>query len=116
MKVNFEQKRLKAVKSRFRIFPTKCECCGEEFYFEKMWSILRWGINETCHNWYYCKKCMHSADEVLNEVDTDECPWGIAVIDPFLGFSKKDNTRLMNRFNEFKPRPRRSESVLKTSK
>ena len=107
MKVDFERKRLKAVKSRFMILPTECKCCNQEFYFEKMWKVSRWGMNQAVRPWHYCQNCMHSADEVLNEIDTDDCPWGLAFIDPFLGFVKKDNTRLMKRFNDSKPRPPR---------
>lgn len=83
MKVDKEQKRLKTIKLKYVLFPTKCDCCGEEYKREKMW-----------HAWHYCQNCMHSAKEVLNEVDTDECCWGIAGIDSFFAFSKKDSTRM----------------------
>lgn len=116
MKVNKEKKRIKAIKLRFMILPKKCQRCGEEFYFEKMWKALRWGMNETCHEWHYCQNCMHSAEEVLDEIDTDDCPWGLAFIDSFFGFVKKDNTRLMKRFNDSKPRPPRTGSMIEVPK
>lgn len=94
MKVDKEQKRLKAIKLKYVLFPTKCNCCGEEYKREKMWQLYRYGVNKTWHAWHYCQNCMHSAKEVLNEVDTDECCWGIAGIDSFFAFSKKDSTRM----------------------
>jgi len=39
MKVNKEKKRIKAIKSRFAIFPHECCHCREEFYFENMSEI-----------------------------------------------------------------------------
>ena len=116
MKVKPKNKRLKAVKPRFMLLPTKCESCHQEIYFEKMWKVSRWGMNQAVCTWHYCKNCMHSAEEVLKEVDTDDCPWGLAYIDPFFGFTKKDNTRLMERFNESKPRPPRTVSMVKSPK
>lgn len=94
MKVDREQKRLKAIKLKYVLFPTKCDCCGEKYKREKMWQLYRYGVNKTWHKWYYCQRCMHSAEEVLNEVDTDETIFGIAGIDDFNTFSKKDNTRI----------------------
>ena len=99
MKVRKEEKRLKAIKLKFVLFPTKCACCGEEHKREKMWQLYRYGINATFHKWHYCQKCMHSAEDVLHEVDTDEFNFGIVGVDDFKTFSKKDYTR-MNRANE----------------
>ena len=89
MKVNKKQKRLKAIKLKYVLFPTKCECCGEEYKREKMWQLYRYGINETYHKWHYCQNCMHSAEEVLHEIDTDEFIFGLAGIDDFKTFKKK---------------------------
>jgi len=79
---------------KYVLFPTKCSCCGEEYKREKMWHLYRYGVNETWYKWYYCHNCMHSAEDVLNEVDTDESIFGIAEIYDFYTFSKKDYTRM----------------------
>lgn len=94
VKVNREQKRLKAIKLKYFFFGRECASCGEKFKREKMWRVYRYGINQTCHPWYYCKNCMHSAEEVLYEIDTDESIFGIAVVDNFWCFEKKDCTRI----------------------
>lgn len=94
MRVNREQKRLKAIKLKYVLSPTECNCCGNEYKREKMWRLYRYGINKSYNKRYYCQNCMHSAKEVLNEVDTDECPFGLAGIDPFFCFKKKDRTRI----------------------
>lgn len=94
MKVDKEQKRLKAIKLKYVLFPTKCDYCEEKYKREKMWQLYRYGANKRWHEWHYCQRCMHSAEEVLNEVDTDESPFGIAGIDDFNTFSKKDLTRM----------------------
>lgn len=94
MKVDKEQKRLKAIKLKYVLFPTKCDCCGEEYKLEKMWQFDRWGINKSVRRWHFCQNCMHSAEEVLNEIDTDEYPFGLADIDNCIIFHKKDYTRM----------------------
>lgn len=83
MKVDLKKKRLRAVKSRFVFFPKKCSCCNEEFYFEKMWKVKRWTLNERTHDWFYCKKCIPTAEAVLHEVDTDASWYGIAFVDSY---------------------------------
>lgn len=94
MKIDRDQKRLNAIKLKYVLFPTKCNCCGEEYKKEKMWQLYRYGINKTWNKWNYCQNCMHSAKEVLDEVDTDECNFGLAGIDNFFTFTKKDYTRI----------------------
>ena len=94
MKVDKEQKRLKAIKLKYVLFPTKCKCCGEEYKREKMWQLYRYGINKTWNKWHYCQNCIHSAEEVLHEIDTDESIFGLAGIDDFYPFPKKDYTRM----------------------
>ncbi len=59
-----------------------------------MWMVNRYGVNKTWNLWCYCTNCIHSAEEVLHEIDTDECSFGIAGIDDFLNFPEKDYTRL----------------------
>ena len=99
MKTDNRKKRLKAIKLRFVFFSTKCEHCGNEYKRERMWQLYRYGINKTAYKWHYCRKCMHSAEDVLNEVDTDEFAFGIAGVDDFNTFVKKDSNR-MNLANE----------------
>ena len=41
---------------------------------------------------------MHSAEDVLNEVDTDSCAFGIYGVDDFPCFQKKDYTRMDKAF------------------
>ena len=94
MKIDREQKRLNAIRLKLVIFPTKCRCCGEEYVREKMWQVYRWGINKTRHEWNYCQNCMTSKQDVLNEVDTDDVMFGIAEVDSFNGFVKKDYRRM----------------------
>ena len=94
MKLDKEQKRLKAIKLKYVLFPTKCACCGKEYKREKMWQVYRYDMLGLDYKWHYCQNCMHSAEEVLYEIDTDEAPWGIANVDPPLGFKKKDYTRM----------------------
>lgn len=93
MIVDSEKKRLKAIKLKYVFFPTKCNCCGNEYKKEKMWRFYRYGVNATYHKWHYCQNCMHSKEEVLHEIDTDANPFGLAGVDDFT-FSKKDNTRM----------------------
>lgn len=94
MKVDKEHKRLKAIKLKYVLFPTKCSCCGKVYFGDKMWNLYRYGIKKTWHKWHYCQMCMHSAEEVLNEVDTDECIFGIAGVDNFNTSFKRDYTRM----------------------
>ena len=92
MKVDKEQKRLKAIKLKYVLFPTKCNCCGEIYKREKMWQVYRYAMSGM-YKWHYCQNCMHSAEEVLYEIDTDAVPWGISGVDDRFHFKKKDYTR-----------------------
>lgn len=83
MKVDKEQKRLKAIKLKYVFRPRECRHCKEEYKRERMWQVYRFGPCKTWNKWYYCQRCMHSAKAVLREIDTDNYPWGIAGIDPF---------------------------------
>lgn len=82
MKIDKHQKRLKAIKSKYAFFPTKCHICGEEYVREKMWEVYRYGVNGRRVDWHYCQRCMPSVEKVLHEIDTDHCPFGIWGIDP----------------------------------
>ena len=74
MKVDKEKKRLKAIKLKYVLFPTKCSCCNKEYKREKMWQIYLDDVNQTWTKWHYCQNCMHSAEEVLKEVNTLRIP------------------------------------------
>ena len=98
MIVDQKAKRLKAISLKYRWFETECSCCGNVFRREKMWKVTRWGINRIPITWCYCQNCMHSAEDVLNEVDTDSCGFGIYGVDDFTCFQKKDYTRMDKAF------------------
>ena len=66
-----------------------------------MFKTCRWGVNQTIHEWWYCSHCMHSKEEVLNEIDSDTCIFGLAFVDSFIGYQKKDRTRLNKEREEF---------------
>lgn len=62
---------------------TKCSHCREE-YVEEMWKVNRtnhMAIPNIVIPYYYCQECMNSAEDVLNEIDTDPCVYGITDID-----------------------------------
>lgn len=87
-------KRYNAIKLKtIRLKPRQCECCKNSFIREKMWCVERWGINKTTHTYYYCTSCMGSPEEVLNEIDTDANPFGIAWVDEQT-IAKTDYTRM----------------------
>lgn len=93
MKINKEQKRKNAIKLKPVFFPTKCQCCGDEYYLEKMWTFWRYGVNMRVFKWHFCQNCMHSVEDVLNEIDTDEVIFGLAWVDEHV-INKKDYTRM----------------------
>lgn len=71
MKVDKEQKRLKAIKRKYILFPTRCDCCKEEYKMEYMWQFYRYGVNNSRIRVNYCQHCMPSAEDVLHEIDTN---------------------------------------------
>ena len=103
METTIETKRLNAIRLKFVLFEKKCSCCGNFFRREKVWHVLRSGVNRTIHDWYYCQNCMSTQKDVLHEIDTDECPFGIAFIDDNRKF-KTDTTRMKNN-SPFPPPP-----------
>lgn len=84
MKKTMEQRRIKAVKPKLVIFPTECCCCKGTVSFGKMWRVKRWCVNKTVHDEYYCKECMPTAEDVVHSIDTDNCMFGIAFVDPHI--------------------------------
>ena len=97
MRVDIEKKRLKAIRLRFIFFERKCSSCGDIFKREKMWLVNRWGVNNTCHTWCYCTHCMKTVKDVLHEIDSDDCFFGIYGVDENSSAFKKDFTRLNER-------------------
>ena len=82
MKVDMHEERLKKIKLvRVGFLRTQCSKCGSFFIHEKMWHVTRWTTNDKPYDWYYCQHCLNSKEEVLNEIDTDSCPFGIYGID-----------------------------------
>lgn len=102
MEKTFEERRLAAIKDRFYFSSKECACCKSKISLERVWSVWRYGINKSRHQWFYCKTCMPTAEDVLHEIDTDEIMFGIADVDDFDRFKKKDSTRMKN---AFKPLP-----------
>ena len=90
MRRTVEERRLRAIKSKFMILGRICECCKEEVSFEKMWVVDRWGAKKMIYPHYYCQKCMHTVKDVLNEIDNDACPYGIAFVDPYMKTKNKE--------------------------
>lgn len=81
MKIDKHQKLLKAIKLKYAFSPTKCHACGEEYVREYMWTFYRYGINHRHIKHHYCQHCMHSVEEVLQEIATDNSPFGLVGVD-----------------------------------
>jgi hypothetical protein len=96
-----EVNRINAIKIKKPFFWTECSICGKEYRHESMFKVQRWGVNQTVHDWWYCNHCMSSKEDVLNEVDSDECYFGIAYVDSFIGFNKKNKDRINKTRDEF---------------
>ena len=109
MEIDKNKKRLRAIKDKFILFDTECSCCNRIFKFEKMWSVDRWGVNKKIFTWNYCHYCMDTKEDVLNEIDTDSCIFGIAWVDEHT-ITKKDNTKLKESLEEAKNSLIRSET------
>ncbi len=89
-----DEKRIKAIKEKHIFFAKKCKHCGESIKRENMWVVKRYGVNGEVFKYYYCKDCFPTKEDVLREIDTDEILFGIAYVDDFFGYKKKDYTRL----------------------
>ncbi len=92
--MHIKEKRLKAIKSRKVFLRKKCAHCREKFKNQEMWVVKRFGKYGEVNKYYYCKECMPSKEDVLNEIDTDEILYGIAYVDDFFKFRKKDYSRV----------------------
>ena len=99
MQIDEKTKRLKAIKKRYVLMPTRCDCCGKEYIREKMWVVNRycWNLHgelEHSEKWYYCNECMHSKEDVLHRIDTDDCLLGIYGVDEYY-LPQKGNPRIV---------------------
>ncbi len=89
-----EKTRLKAIKERKINSNEKCDSCGKNIKGKEVWVVNRYGTNGEVLKYYYCKECFPTREDVLNEIDTDEILYGIAFVDDFRGYVKKDYRRL----------------------
>lgn len=90
--------RMLAIKNRYTRFFCHCRLCGSLIYpGEKMFSVYRWADDRKSAKVCYCMDCIKSKREVLNEVDTDSILYGIANVDSYTNFKKKDYTRFRKR-------------------
>lgn len=88
-----------------------CNCCLERKTFQGMWMVNRFNSDGTHSPWYYCTTCFETKDEILEQVATDEYPYGIYPTD---FESVKDSTTwkqslsdvYSNRQTEEKARPK----------
>lgn len=74
--------------------PKVCKCCGVTYKNGYMWHCQRYGKHRHHVDYYYCVKCMPTEEAVLNEIDTDEVPYGLVGVDEYSTNFKKDFTRL----------------------
>ena len=98
MKVDMHAERLKQIKLvKIWFTRTKCEKCGDYYVHEKMWMVPRWGVNERRYEWFYCQHCLPTKQDVLNQVDNDNCMFGIYGVDSFMANKgNKDRIPLPN--------------------
>ena len=66
MKIDHHQKRLNAIKLKYVFFPKKCMICREEYRKERMYRVDRWVVNQRVLECWYCQRCIHSKEELLN--------------------------------------------------
>ena len=92
--------RLMAIKKRISHGYYKCRLCNSDIYpTETYYKVSRWYKGRSIIKICYCSDCMHSKEDVLKEVDEDSLPYGIAWIDSYKNFKKKDYTRYNKRKN-----------------
>ena len=81
MQIDEKTKRLKAIKKRYVLMPTRCDCCGKEYIRKKMWVVERYCWN--LHGELEHSEKWHSKEEVLHRIDTDDCLFGIYGVDEY---------------------------------
>lgn len=80
----------------------QCRCCNNFGYNEEMWKVRRKKINiinsddETVDDWYYCKKCAPTKEDVLNIIDNDNYPYGVYPIEKSFNIEKILKTLQVN--------------------
>lgn len=90
--------RLFAVKHRKSRKYRKCRLCNQLIFpNEKMYFVYRWAKDMQVVKICYCENCVKSRKDGLNEVDTDSILYGIAYVDDYYNFKKKDYTRYLRR-------------------
>lgn len=94
MVVGIERERLEAIEF-LHVGSQKCTCCKRKFKETDMWHCERYGRRRPVVSYWYCQECMPSAEDVLNEIDTDDIPFGLAGIDGY-GTSFKKNFERLN--------------------
>jgi hypothetical protein len=83
MRVDMTQERLKKIKLvHVGVMMRKCDKCGNFFKKEPMFRVPRWCINDGSHYWYYCTHCLRTKEQVLMEIETDDCDFGIFPLEP----------------------------------
>ncbi len=67
-----------------------CRKCGKIIYKnEKCFAVKRWNHLMQILKTSYCTACMKTRKDVLNEVDNDNHPFGIAFVDDSEKIAKK---------------------------
>lgn len=92
MRTSMHERRLDAIKKKIFFSAKTCACCKDTVKGEEMWFVNRWAGSGAC-TWYYCTKCMKTKEDVLKQIDTDECIYGIAEVDPSYGFKSPAGPR-----------------------
>ena len=76
--------RLFYIKRKKAVYMRICKKCGETIYPKEIYfSVARWYVDRQIIKMTYCTECMKTRKEVLNEIDTDNYPYGIAKIDNY---------------------------------
>jgi len=90
--------RLMAVKHKRVGYYSSCRLCNNWILpGQKHFIINRWTDNRRIKEVCYCKRCVKSRFKVIKEVDTDSDLYGIAYVDDYYNFKKKDYTRYLRR-------------------
>lgn len=82
-RISLEERRLRAIKSKYAFFSKECECCKDKVRFEKMWKVRLWGMNRRINTKYFCHKCTPTARAVYNQIDSKIRPPRIVGVDDY---------------------------------